>query len=81
MNGIGWVCDQCGTRVVLEGDLTALALFRPPPPHGWYTLFLRPSSPGIEADCWHFCDAECVMDFAGQRREALFAADVRGADQ
>lgn len=61
MNGIGWVCDECGKTEVLAGDAFALGGSRnTPPPEGWYLLFKAAPDRAMESERWEFCSIECI---------------------
>jgi hypothetical protein len=59
VNGVGWVCDECGKTVVMEGDHFIL---QGPgqPPDGWYLLFKAQPERAANNERWEFCSIECI---------------------
>lgn len=63
MNGIGWVCDQCGKTEVVAGDAFLYGgSNHGPPPEGWYLLFKAPPERAAENQRWEFCSIECIHE-------------------
>lgn len=59
MNGVGWVCDQCGKTEVIAGDPFDCG-HNAPPPEGWYLLVKASPAREMASERWEFCSVDCI---------------------
>ena len=59
VNGVGWVCDECGKTEVVQGDYF-VQQGPGQPPAGWYLLFKAQPERAAENERWEFCSVRCI---------------------